>query len=104
MLAVFEHARGRIADWLTTFGRVPFLFYVVHLPVIHALAAGLAWLTVGDAEFMFGHAVPPKPAVFGLGLVGIYAVWLLLLVMLYPLCHGFAALKRSRDDWWLSYL
>ena len=104
MLAVFEHARGRIADWLTTFGRVPFLFYVVHLPVIHALAAGLAWLTVGDAEFMFGHAVPPKPAVYGLGLVGIYAVWLLLLVMLYPLCHGFAALKRSRDDWWLSYL
>ena len=104
LLALFEHVHGRIADWLTTFGRVPFLFYVVHLPVIHALAVGLAWFTVGDAGFMFGHAVPPKPPGYGLGLPGIYALWLLMLVMLYPLCHWFAALKRSRHDWWLSYL
>jgi uncharacterized membrane protein len=54
LLALFEHVHGRIADWLTTFGRVPFLFYVVHLPVIHALAVGLAWLTVGDAGFSLG--------------------------------------------------
>ena len=104
LLALFEHVHGWIADWLTTFGRVPFLFYVVHLPVIHALAVGLAWLTVGDADFMFGHAVPPKPSGYGLGLPGIYAVWLIVLVMLYPLCHWFAALKRGRQDWWLSYL
>ena len=43
LLALFEHAHGRIAGWLTTFGRVPFFFYVVHLPLIHALAVGLAW-------------------------------------------------------------
>jgi uncharacterized membrane protein len=104
LLALFEHVHGRILDWLTTFGRVPFFFYVVHLPFIHALAVGLAWLTVGDASFMFGHAIPPKPPGYGLGLPGIYAVWLLVLVMLYPLCHWFAALKRSRQDWWLSYL
>jgi len=104
LLALFEHVHGRIADWLTTFGRVPFLFYVVHLPVIHALAVGLAWFTVGDAGFMFSRAVPPKLSGYGLGLPGIYAVWLFLLVMLYPLCHWFAALKRGRHDWWLSYL
>ncbi|MGB7916828.1 MAG: hypothetical protein WCF79_16295, partial [Rhodomicrobium sp.] len=104
LLALFEHVPGRMTDWLTTFGRVPFLFYVVHLPVIHALAVGLAWLTLGDADFMFGGAVPPKPPGYGLGLPGIYALWLLMLVMLYPLCHWFAALKRSRQDWWLSYL
>jgi uncharacterized membrane protein len=45
LLAHFEHVHGRIADWLTTFGRVPFFFYAVHLPVIHALAVGLAFLT-----------------------------------------------------------
>jgi len=104
LLALFEHVHGRMADWLTTFGRVPFFFYVVHLPVIHALAVGLAWITVGDTDFMFGHAVPPKPSGYGLGLPGIYAVWLFVLVMLYPLCHWFAALKRSRQEWWFSYL
>jgi uncharacterized membrane protein len=104
LLALFEYAHGRIADWHTTFGRVPFFFYVVHLPIIHALAVGLAWFTVGDAGFMFGHAIPLKPPGYGLGLPGVYAVWVFVLVMLYPLCRWFAALKRSRQDWWLSYL
>ena len=27
LLAAFESARGRLADWITTFGRVPFFYY-----------------------------------------------------------------------------
>ena len=44
LLAAFEHARGRLARVLATFGQVPFFFYVVHIYLIHALAvaAGLA--------------------------------------------------------------
>jgi hypothetical protein len=34
----------------------------------------------------------------------VYAAWLVILVLLYPLCRWFAALKRRRTDWWLSYL
>jgi uncharacterized membrane protein len=30
LLALFERAHGPVAHWLTTYGRVPFLFYVVH--------------------------------------------------------------------------
>ena len=40
----------------------------------------------------------------GLALTGVYAVWLVVLVALYPLCRWFAALKQRRKDWWLSYL
>ncbi len=43
LLAVAEQVKGKVASWLTTFGRVPFLFYVVHLPFIHVLAVALAW-------------------------------------------------------------
>ena len=44
------------------------------------------------------------PEGFGLGLSGVYAVWLLVIVLLYPLCRWVAAVKGRRTDWWLSYL
>ena len=45
-----------------------------------------------------------KPEGYGLALPGIYVVWLVVLVALYPLCRWFGALKQRRNDWWLSYL
>ena len=104
LLAATESARGWLADTLTMYGRVPFLFYVVHLPIIHGLAVALAWLTVGRTDWLFGNFVSAKPPGYGLGLPGVYAVWLCVLGLLYPLCHWFAGLKSRRHDWWLSYL
>ncbi|MGH6865724.1 MAG: DUF1624 domain-containing protein [Methyloceanibacter sp.] len=96
LLSVKEHTRGRIADWLTVYGRVPFFFYVVHIYLIHllAVAAGLA-LT---GKFEIGESG------VDLGLPAVYLVWLVVLVLLYPTCRWFAALKQRRRDWWLSYL
>jgi uncharacterized membrane protein len=104
LLAVFENARGRVADWITTFGRVPFFYYVVHIFLIHALAVLFAWATIGDVSWLFRSLVFGKPSGYGLGLVGIYAVWLAVVVMLFPLCRWFAAIKRRRREWWWSYL
>lgn len=104
LLALFERTDGIVARSLTTFGRVPFLFYVVHLPFLHALAVVLAWFTQGDVGWMFGLFVSNKPVGYGLSLFGIYAAWISALLMLYPLCSWFAALKARRHDWWLSYL
>jgi uncharacterized membrane protein len=104
LLASFERAHGLVTSWFTTFGRVPFLFYVVHLPLIHGGAVALAWLTVGDVAWTLGAFVPSKPSGYGLNLPGVYLVWLAVLVAMYPLCAWFAALKQKRHDWWLSYL
>ena len=38
------------------------------------------------------------------GLPGVYVVWLLVIVALYPFCRWVAAVKARRHDWWLSYL
>ncbi len=46
-------------------------------------------------------ALPPQ-WVFGLPIV--YLAWLLVVATLYPACRWFAAVKRRRSDWWLSYL
>jgi uncharacterized membrane protein len=95
LLACFEHARGAFARFLATFGEVPFFFYVVHIYLIHglAVAAGLALTGI----------LSSSPAI-GLSLPSVYAVWLLALVLLYPICRWFAAIKKSGQGWWWSYL
>jgi uncharacterized membrane protein len=100
LLAAFDGRRGPVTDWITTFGRVPFFYYATHLYVLHAFAILFAWATVGNAVF----AATSKPAGYGLGLAGIYAVWLAAVISLYPLCRWFAAIKRRRVEWWWSCL
>ncbi len=96
LLAAFEHARGRIADWLTTYGRVPFFYYVVHVYLIHALAIIVAFAMTGTFA--------ARRLEIDFGLPGVYLVWLVVLALLYPLCRWFMNLKARRKEWWWSYL
>jgi uncharacterized membrane protein len=95
LLASFEQARGAFARLLATFGQVPFFYYVVHIYLIHALAVATSFAMTGT--------VTSTPTI-GLSLPGIYFVWLLVVVLLYPICRWFAALKESGMGWWWSYL
>jgi uncharacterized membrane protein len=104
LLAAVENARGRFAEWVTTFGRVPFFYYVVHVIVIHALAVVFAWASGAETGWLFGPFPADKPSEYGLGLMGVYAIWLTVVLLLYPLCNWFAGVKKRRSDWWLSYL
>jgi uncharacterized membrane protein len=92
LLAAFEHARGVWARVLATFGQVPFFFYVVHIYLIHALAIAA------------GLAATAMALSIRVGLPGIYLIWLLVLVLLYPICRWFAGLKQRGSGWWWSYL
>ncbi len=88
---------------LIVFGRAPFAFYVAHLYLIHALAVVFGTIQGFDArEFLTYSFFFPKG--YGVGLPGVYAVWLLVVAALYPLCRWVAAAKSRRRDWWLSYL
>jgi uncharacterized membrane protein len=104
LLALFEGARGRVAGSIITIGRVPLLYYVAHLYLIHAFAVLYATVTVGDSTWLFAGAPLRKPAGYGLPLGGLYVVWLLVVVSLYPVCRWFADLKQRRREWWWSYL
>ena len=95
LLASFEHVRGAFGRLLATFGHVPFFYYVVHIYLIHALAVATAFAMTG---------VLTSTPTIGLSLPGIYSVWLLVLVLLYPICRWFAELKERGSGWWWSYL
>ena len=102
-LAFLRGAKGPLAGVFVTFGRVPFLFYVTHLYLVHALAvaAGVAQgYPASDMRTVFLFL----PEGYGFGLPVIYLVWLGVVALLYPLCRRYAGLKARSRAWWLSYL
>ncbi len=112
VLAWFDRRTFKPANPLVVFGRVPMFYFILHFYLIHALAVLAAWLRYGSsvARFMF-NPLPsmggPRqlfPADSGYSLWVVYAVWLLTVALLYPLCRWFANVKSTRRDWWLSYL
>jgi uncharacterized membrane protein len=103
LLAVLERARGRFADILETFGRVPLFFYVLHFFLAH-LAAGVVAMAMGFGTTVLTGSFLEFPKEWGVGLPAVYVAWLLVIATLYPACRWYAALKRRRKDWWLSYL
>jgi uncharacterized membrane protein len=108
LIPVADRARGALARWITVFGRVPFFYYVLHIPLIHALALVASRIRLGAVSpWLFtnhpmGNPPPPEGYTWGLGLL--YAVWAVAIVLLYFPCRWFADLKARRKDWWLGYL
>jgi uncharacterized membrane protein len=102
-LGLADRARGAVADALVVFGRVPFLFYVAHIYLIHALAV-FAATTQGLPASSLLILPLPAPEGYGFGLPVIYGVWAAVVLLLYPLCARYAGIKERSRAWWLSYL
>jgi hypothetical protein len=101
--AFAERVPAPIRAVLMTFGRAPLAFYVVHLYLIHALAV-LLGVAQGFAAEQFLTHYRYFPKGFGVTLLGVYLIWVAVLLMLYPLCRWVASVKARRQDWWLSYV
>ena len=90
-------------------GQVPLFYYLLHVPLIHGLAVVASAVRYGEVHWMFESPSLDRypitqPPGWPLPLPAIYVIWVIVLVMLYPLCARFAAAKRRRRDAWLSYL
>jgi uncharacterized membrane protein len=105
LLVFFERAKGRVAEFFIVFGRVPLFYYILHVPLIHALAVSIAYVFGISVPFMFQNIPPWEwPTGYGYGLPVVYVVWAAVIAILYPVCRWFANVKRRRKDVWLSYL
>lgn len=107
-LAHTENVKGKVVAFGQMFGRVPFFYYILHLYLIHLLAgfvakfSGYGWTMmvlpkwVSDVEELKG---------FGFDLPIVYLVWIIVILLLYPLCRAFDKYKQNnKDKKWLSYL
>ncbi len=109
-LAFLEGRRFSPDSPLIVFGRVPFFYYVLHLALAHLIAILMNFVRYGRAPFLLmaspsmGGDAKLFPPNFGYPLWTVYVVWIVVLLVLYPVCRWFARLKQRRHDWWLSYL
>ena len=110
LIPLLDRARGRVVQSLTVFGRVPFFYYLLHIPLIHALALIVSRIRTGtfDPWLFTNHPMAPGPLpdgyMWSLGLL--YLVWAIAIVLLYVPSRWYAELKARRTDraGWLKYL
>jgi uncharacterized membrane protein len=108
VMPLIENARGAVARWLTVFGRVPFFYYVLHIPLIHVLALIVSRVRMGEVSgWLFANhpmAPPPPPEGYVWSLPLLYVVWAIAIVLLYFASRWYGGLKSRRTDWWLRYV
>ena len=109
ILRAVDRDAPRVLRPALVFGRVPLFYFVLHLTLIHLLAVILCYAQNGSAHWMFespnlgAYPFTPPPD-WGLSLPWIYLLWIVVVVMLYPLCSWYAGVKRRQTTPWLSYL
>jgi uncharacterized membrane protein len=102
-LAFVERGAGVAGKFLLIFGRVPMFFYIIHIYLIHG-AALLAGVLMGFPARSMMDAVWGLPPEYGFGLGVVYAVWILVILALYPACLWFGGLKKRSTNKLLGYI
>jgi len=83
ILAWFDGRRFARTNPLIVFGRVPMFYFLCHFYLAHGLAVVL------KAQY---------------GLSGVYLMWALVVIAMYPVCLWYSRVKERSRAWWLSYL
>jgi uncharacterized membrane protein len=104
VLPWLERTRGWLARVLEVFGRAPFFYYMVHIPLIHAAALLIALVRTPDSVgWLFGHhpmEPPPVPPGYRYSLLLLYVVTTGIVTLLYFPTRWFGDLKRTGQARW----
>ncbi|MBO9561959.1 MAG: DUF1624 domain-containing protein [Niastella sp.] len=107
ILSAAEKARGNIAKVITTYGKVPLFYYILHFYLIHIILIivlwmqGISWQQMQFATGTFGR---PRNVNTGLNLWQVYLVWITVVALLYMPCVWYARYKATHNKWWLKYI
>jgi len=108
VLPLAERARGAIGRVLAVFGRVPLFYYLLHIPAIHAAALVVSVAREGRVNpWLFANhpmLPPPVPPGYMWSLPLLYAVFAVVVSLLYAPCAWFARVKANHPDSLLRYV
>jgi uncharacterized membrane protein len=107
LIPFVEKAQGWIGKTLTVFGRVPFFYYLLHIPLIHITALIVNFFRVG-AMHQEWYAYAPFtsiPEEFRWSLVLLYFVFIIDIVILCAACRWYVKYKFSHQgNKWVKYI
>jgi uncharacterized membrane protein len=105
-LSLIENIQNRFTNVLNIYGRVPMFYYILHFYIIHTLVVIVFYLQGFTSKDIITPNTPFlfRPPAFGFNLWGVYAVWVFVVIVLYPLCKRYNKYKSTHQNWWLSYL
>ncbi len=106
-LAAMESVNSKLSRIVTTYGRVPFFYYVLHFYILHTFSM-LLFFKRGNSFADGLKDIPNFPFKFlhpgeGYDLWMVYLMWFITILILYPLCKWFSNYKSTHKQWWLSY-
>ena len=106
LIPLADRAKGWLASAVTTFGRVPMFYYLLHIPLIHATALVVWFLrdgSTGSARFNAAPyvSIPPNER-WSLGLL--YLVFAVVVAILYVPCRWYAQRKARQPARWMQYI
>ncbi|MEW6991293.1 DUF1624 domain-containing protein [Colwelliaceae bacterium 6441] len=105
LLAWLTKTKTIVSQQLTYFGRVPFFFYVLHVPFIHFLAAIYFLLTLdfysANWQLLGANAFPKG---YTPNLLTTYIAWGSVIFLMFFACKWFGNIKRTYNHWLLKYL
>ncbi len=109
LAALFDRCHGRLTWLFGVFGKAPLFTYVVHIYLLHAANVALLMMTGRPTVGTFDQTrtaflEPERLAGSGFSLAVVFAVWLGVIVLLYPFCRYWAKVKSHNRSWWISYL
>jgi len=108
LIPLAERARGRVGSVLSTYGRVPMLYYLLHIPTIHLAALAVMYLKFGVVDSSWYASAPfasvPDDKRWSLGLL--YLVFAIVVAILYFPCRWYARVKSdpARKKKWMAFI
>ncbi len=102
-----EKAKGWLSNALGVFGKTPFFFYLMHIPLIHISALIVSLIMYGEMHHEWYASAPfasvPEENRWGLPLL--YLVFIIDIAILYFLCKWYSRYKAAHPEKkWLKYL
>jgi uncharacterized membrane protein len=107
VLAFAEQAKSRFTAIVDVYGKVPLFYFLVHFYLVHILMIALMFLQGfhwADLDFASGTFGRPKAAISGVGIGGVYLIWIAVVLVLYKPCLWFGKYKATHKQSWLKYI
>ena len=106
LLYMAESIRNRFTTILQTYGKVPLFYFLTHWYIIHPLMFLIVFAqgyNISQLRFGFNFGRPEGQS--GLGLAGVYLIWFVVVLLMFPLCSWYGRYKQKNPQKsWLKYI